>query len=121
MPDERPIQQMLVLHRIDPDRQMARFYSLMIERGLLGPFTLVRNWDWIGTACPAGTGGRERVGAYQTVDEAGQALGSPGAGEATAGIPGPLGIHIVRKVASSYVHAIYSAVYMRRDNGFAYH
>ena len=33
MRDQRsPIQHALVLHRIDPDRRAARFYSLMIER-----------------------------------------------------------------------------------------
>ena len=69
MPDERsPIQHALVLHWIDPDRHVARFYSLMIERDLFGAITLIRNWGRIGT------GGRERVEAFDTVDEAGQAL-----------------------------------------------
>jgi predicted DNA-binding WGR domain protein len=69
MDDERsPIQHTLVLHRIDPDRHVARFYSLMIERDLFGTITLVRNWGRVGTA------GWERVEAFGTVDEAGQAL-----------------------------------------------
>jgi predicted DNA-binding WGR domain protein len=63
-----PIQHALVLHRIDPDRHVARFYSLMIERDLFGTITLVRSWGRIGT------GGRERVEVFDTVDEAGQAL-----------------------------------------------
>src|SRR4051812_11515828 len=69
MDDERsPIQHALVLHRIDPDRHVARFYSLMIERDLFGTLTLVRSWGRIGTS------GRERVEAFDTEDEAGQAL-----------------------------------------------
>jgi len=69
MDDERsPIQHALVLHRIDPDRHVARFYSLMIERDLFGAITLVRSWGRIGA------GGRERVQEFGTVDEAGQAL-----------------------------------------------
>jgi predicted DNA-binding WGR domain protein len=36
MPDERsPIQHHLVLHRVDPDRRVARFYLLLIEYLLL--------------------------------------------------------------------------------------
>jgi hypothetical protein len=44
MPDERsPIRHHLVLHRRDPERHLARFYSLMIERDLFGTVRLVRN------------------------------------------------------------------------------
>jgi hypothetical protein len=33
MPDERsPVQHALVLHRVEPDRGIARFYPLLIER-----------------------------------------------------------------------------------------
>ena len=50
MPDARsPIQHHLVLHRIDPERHVARFYSLLIERDLFGTIRLVRNWGRIGT------------------------------------------------------------------------
>ena len=43
MPDEcSPIRYALVLRRIDPDRRMARFYSLMVERDLFGTVRLVR-------------------------------------------------------------------------------
>jgi hypothetical protein len=45
MPDElrSPIKHHLVLHRIDPERRVARFYSLMIERDLFGTIRLVHN------------------------------------------------------------------------------
>jgi predicted DNA-binding WGR domain protein len=67
--DERsPIQHPLVLHRIDPDRRVARFYRLMIERDLFGTVRLVRNWGRIGT------NGQELVEVFASEDEAGQAL-----------------------------------------------
>jgi predicted DNA-binding WGR domain protein len=44
-----------VLHRIDPEQGIRRFYSLMIERDLFGTVRLVRNWGRIGTT------GREMV------------------------------------------------------------
>jgi predicted DNA-binding WGR domain protein len=51
MPDElrSPIKHHLVLHRIDPEQGIRRFYSLMIERDLFGTVRLVRNWGRIGT------------------------------------------------------------------------
>jgi predicted DNA-binding WGR domain protein len=51
MPDElrSPIKHHLVLHRIDPEQGVRRFYSLMIERDLFGTIRLVRNWGRIGT------------------------------------------------------------------------
>ena len=69
MPDPlSPIQHALVLHRIDPDQRMARFYSLMIERDLFGTVRLVRTWGRIGTR------GRERVEVFASEIEAGHAL-----------------------------------------------
>jgi predicted DNA-binding WGR domain protein len=69
MPDERsPIQHPLVLHRIDPDRRVARFYRLLIERDLFGTVRLVRNWGRIGT------NGQELVEVFASEDEAGEAL-----------------------------------------------
>jgi hypothetical protein len=43
MPDElrSPIKHHLVLHQIDPEQGIRRFYSLMIERDLLGTIRLV--------------------------------------------------------------------------------
>jgi hypothetical protein len=51
MPDDlrSPIKHHLVLHRIDPEQGIRRFYSLMIERDLFGTVRLVRNWGRIGT------------------------------------------------------------------------
>ena len=69
MPDERsPIQHALVLRRVDPDRGVARFYSLMVERDLFGTIRLVRNWGRIGT------NGRELAKVFATEIEAGEAL-----------------------------------------------
>ena len=39
---------MLVLRRIDPSRNMSRFYALTIERSLFGDALLVRRWGRIG-------------------------------------------------------------------------
>ncbi len=69
MPDERsPIQHHPVLHRIDPERRMRRFYSLMIEQDLFGKIRLVRAWGRIGT------NGRELAEEFASELEAGQAL-----------------------------------------------
>jgi predicted DNA-binding WGR domain protein len=70
MPDElrSPIKHHLVLHRIDPEQGVRRFYSLMIERDLFGSVRLVRNWGRIGT------NGQELVEVFATEAEAGQAL-----------------------------------------------
>ena len=68
MDTRSPIQHALVLHRIDPDRRMARFYALLIERDLFGTIRLVRNWGRIGTD------GQERVEVFATELEAGAAL-----------------------------------------------
>lgn len=38
----------IVLHRVDPARNMARFYRLSIEPNLFGGSSLVRNWGRIG-------------------------------------------------------------------------
>ncbi len=36
------------LHRRQPERNMARFYAMTIERSLFGHFMLVRCWGRIG-------------------------------------------------------------------------
>ena len=38
------------MRRVDPTRNMARFYSLDVERDLFGRVVLVRRWGRIGTA-----------------------------------------------------------------------
>jgi predicted DNA-binding WGR domain protein len=70
MPDElqSPIKLHLVLHRIDPEQGIRRFYSLMIERDLFGTVRLVRNWGWIGS------NGQELVEVFPDEIEAGEAL-----------------------------------------------
>jgi predicted DNA-binding WGR domain protein len=70
MPDElrSPIKHHLVLHRIDPEQGVRRFYSLMIERDLFGIVRLVCNWGRIGTP------GQEMVTEFPTEDEAREAL-----------------------------------------------
>ena len=70
MPDDlrSPIKHHLVLHRIDPEQGIRRFYSLMIERDLFGTVRLVRNWGRIGSK------GQEMVEIHADEFEAGQAL-----------------------------------------------
>jgi predicted DNA-binding WGR domain protein len=40
----------VTLRRIDPGKNMARFYSMEVERDLFGCVVLVRRWGRIGTA-----------------------------------------------------------------------
>lgn len=39
----------LLLHRIDPARNMARYYALAIEPTLFGDHAVIRRWGRIGT------------------------------------------------------------------------
>nr|AMP34999.1 hypothetical protein pSinB_136 [Sinorhizobium sp. M14] len=39
----------LYLQRIDPSRNMARYYALSIERNLFGEICLIRAWGRVGT------------------------------------------------------------------------
>jgi len=70
MPDElrSPIKHHLVLHRIDPEQGIRRFYSLMIERDLFETVRLVRNWGRIGS------NGQEMVEIFANELEAGEVL-----------------------------------------------
>jgi predicted DNA-binding WGR domain protein len=68
MDTRSPVQHALVLHKVDPDRGVARFYSLLVERDLFGTIRLVRNWGRIGT------NGRELAEVFATEIEAGAAL-----------------------------------------------
>jgi predicted DNA-binding WGR domain protein len=63
-----PIQHPLVLHRIDPEQDVRRLYSLMIERDLFGTIRLVRNWGRFGT------NGQELVEVFADERDAGKAL-----------------------------------------------
>ena len=69
MDEERSsIRHTLVLSRVEPERNMARFYALMIERDLFGHVVLVRQWGRVGTR------GRERVDLYETEGAAATAM-----------------------------------------------
>lgn len=37
------------LHRVDPDRNMARFYTMTVQPSLFGEWCLVREWGRIGS------------------------------------------------------------------------
>ena len=67
--DERStIQHTLVLRRIEPEQNVARFYALMIERDLFGRIVLVRHWGRIGSR------GRERLDEHGSEVEAAEAI-----------------------------------------------
>ncbi|MEI5682234.1 WGR domain-containing protein [Mesorhizobium sp. CGMCC 1.15528] len=59
----------ILIHRIDPTRNMARFYALSIEPSLFGGSSLVRNWGRIGTR------GRYRIELFETQEQAEISLG----------------------------------------------
>ena len=60
--------QPVTLRRIDPARNMARFYALEVERDLFGRIVLARRWGRIGT------GGKVRLDEYTGEGEALAAL-----------------------------------------------
>jgi predicted DNA-binding WGR domain protein len=62
--------QPVILRRIDPGKNMARFYSLEVERDLFGRVVLVRRWGRLGTA------GRTRLDEHKGEGEALAALAS---------------------------------------------
>ncbi|OLP61668.1 hypothetical protein BJF93_08680 [Xaviernesmea oryzae] len=52
------------LRRIDPARNMARFYRLTLEPSLFGPVSMVREWGRIGTR------GHRRIDLFDRPQEA---------------------------------------------------
>jgi predicted DNA-binding WGR domain protein len=58
----------LTLYRIDPARNMQRFYHLDIQPDLFGDLCLIREWGRIGRA------GQTRIIPYNTEEEAQYAL-----------------------------------------------
>ncbi len=56
------------LRRVDPERNMARFYLMSVQPDLFGGWTLMREWGRIGQA------GKLRCLPYPTQDEAEAAL-----------------------------------------------
>lgn len=70
MTDQGFSNEMWVLERCDPARNMARFYVLVIEPSLFGDTALLRQWGRIGTH------GRERRDLFQSEQLAREALSS---------------------------------------------
>lgn len=62
--DKGPLQ----LHRIDPARNMRRFYRLSIQPTLFGGASVVRNWGRIGT------GGQSMMETFDAPAEADSAM-----------------------------------------------
>ena len=60
--EHSPARYVLVLRRVEPERNVARFYALMIERDLFGRTILVRHWGRIGSC------GRERAPDAKEID-----------------------------------------------------
>jgi predicted DNA-binding WGR domain protein len=58
----------VILHRVDPSRNMRRFYLLDVQEDLFGLWLLVSEWGRIG--CP----GQTRVVSFATSDQAQDAL-----------------------------------------------
>ena len=56
---ERIAQHECQLRRIDPARNMARFYRVSVGRSLFGDFSVVREWGRIGTI------GRVRIDLFE--------------------------------------------------------
>ena len=69
MDETSTIQHTLVLRRVEPEQNVARFYALMIERDLFGRIVLIRHWGRIGGR------GRERLDEYASETEAAEAMG----------------------------------------------
>lgn len=53
-----------VLYRIEPSRNMSRYYTLSVQPNLFGGFSLLRNWGRIGI------GGQIRVDFFEDEDAA---------------------------------------------------
>ena len=61
------------LYRIDHNRNMARFYSMQVQRALFGEWTLVREWGRIGK------GGQRKTEVFTSEAEAVIALATSAA------------------------------------------
>ena len=80
MDEERSaIQHVLVLRRVEPEQNVARFYALMIEHDLFGRVILVRHWGRIGSK------GRERAAVHADEGEAAQTMGKRAAAKHRSG------------------------------------
>ncbi len=61
-------QQPIFLRRVDPKRNMARFYTVSLCEDLFGTATLVRQWGRIGTS------GQIKIARFETSDLAEKAF-----------------------------------------------
>ena len=59
----------ILLQRVDPSRNMARFYRLSVESTLFGWGSVVRTWGRIGTS------GRSKIDLFDTVADGEAAMG----------------------------------------------
>lgn len=58
----------MLMHHIDPRRNMRRFYMMTIQPNLFGGSSLIRAWGRIGTR------GRQKVELFENEDTADRAL-----------------------------------------------
>jgi predicted DNA-binding WGR domain protein len=58
----------IILHRVDPAKNMHRFYCLDVAPDLFGRWSLVAEWGRIGRA------GRRRMAAFDDISQAVEAL-----------------------------------------------
>jgi predicted DNA-binding WGR domain protein len=54
----------LYLERVDPSRNMERFYAIWVQPTLFGELSLIRRWGRIGR------GGRDKIETYARADDA---------------------------------------------------
>ena len=78
----------LYIERIDPSKNMARFYALSIEPNLFGETSLVRSWGRIGSR------GQQKIHVFDSEAKAVDLLLSPFAQEAVERLSGPAVIGI---------------------------
>ena len=66
--ERSPVPHAVILRRLEPEQNVARFSSLLIERDLFGRIVLVRQWGRIGSK------GRERVDEHPSQAEVENAM-----------------------------------------------
>lgn len=76
--------QPIMMHRIDPAKNMHRYYSLRIERDLFQHYTVVRSWGRIGRSS------QSRSTPYPSADQAAQAMANQAQAKARRGYCPPI-------------------------------
>jgi len=66
--DFSPVQHTIVLRRVDPETNIARFYVLTLERDLFGNVVVTRQWGTVGTV------GRQITDPFPTEEAAVEAM-----------------------------------------------